>query len=132
MKAEIPSLLEQLEDAWALIANASNGDWDKEGGAWKAAATKWRDNWFKIRARAGMEPSTSAGRLHNLPSGGLLSGGWADRCDRLEGQVQGLEAAIRDTRDFVVRAIVEYDSYIAGDRDRAIKAKIEARLRALR
>jgi len=36
-----------LEWAWALIANASGGDWRKESPEWKEAAVKWRDTWLK-------------------------------------------------------------------------------------
>ena len=36
-----------LEWAWAVIANASGGDWTKESPEWQAAAAKWRDSWLK-------------------------------------------------------------------------------------
>lgn len=34
-----------LELAWGLIANAGQGDWDREHPEWKAAAERWRDRW---------------------------------------------------------------------------------------
>lgn len=34
-----------LDLAWGLIANASEGDWDREHPDWKAAAERWRDLW---------------------------------------------------------------------------------------
>jgi hypothetical protein len=35
-----------LELAWAIIANAGGGDWDKESEEWRNAAAKWRDRYF--------------------------------------------------------------------------------------
>ena len=32
-----------LEWAWAIIANANGGNWDKANSDWKEAAIKWRD-----------------------------------------------------------------------------------------
>lgn len=32
-----------IETAWALIANAGGGDWDRESPEWREAAAKWRD-----------------------------------------------------------------------------------------
>lgn len=34
-----------LEMAWVLIANGSDGDWDKAHPDWKKAAAKWRDDY---------------------------------------------------------------------------------------
>lgn len=34
-----------LYDAFALIANANEGDWDAATPEWKAAAERWRDRW---------------------------------------------------------------------------------------
>lgn len=34
-----------LEVAWGLIANAGEGDWNKELPEWRKAASKWRDEW---------------------------------------------------------------------------------------
>jgi len=34
-----------LEMAWVLIANSSEGDWDKALPQWKQAAAKWRDEY---------------------------------------------------------------------------------------
>jgi hypothetical protein len=40
----IGGLLDGLEDAWGLIANAYGGDWDlAQNPAWKPAAERWRD-----------------------------------------------------------------------------------------
>ena len=35
-----------LEQAWGLIANANEGNWDKATPEWKGAAERWRDKWF--------------------------------------------------------------------------------------
>lgn len=47
--------LSLLERAWAIIANASSGNWSLEPGTWQEAARTWRDSWlyylgFKTRA----------------------------------------------------------------------------------
>lgn len=39
---------ELLESAWGIIANASNGDWEKESDAWQAAALRWRDEYHAL------------------------------------------------------------------------------------
>ena len=44
----IDPLLDQLELAWGLIANAGQGDWNIETKEWANAATKWRKNWHNI------------------------------------------------------------------------------------
>ena len=44
----IDPLLEHLYDAWAIIANASDGNWDKESEEWATAAKRWRDTWYLI------------------------------------------------------------------------------------
>lgn len=36
-------LVEELELAWGIIANASGGDWSKESQEWQGAAAGWRD-----------------------------------------------------------------------------------------
>jgi hypothetical protein len=38
---------ELLELAWGVIANAGGGDWDMESYAWRKAAIRWRDAYFK-------------------------------------------------------------------------------------
>lgn len=42
---EVPSkrLMRALELAWGLIANAGEGDWDRERPEWKEAAIRWRN-----------------------------------------------------------------------------------------
>jgi ABC-type transporter Mla subunit MlaD len=37
------SLVDALEWAWTIIANAGGGDWTKESQDWQDAAAKWRD-----------------------------------------------------------------------------------------
>jgi hypothetical protein len=34
-----------LGAAWALIANAGEGDWTRESADWQQAAAAWRDRW---------------------------------------------------------------------------------------
>jgi len=36
---------ELLYDAWVVIANVSEGDWEKQTPEWKDAAKRWRDAW---------------------------------------------------------------------------------------
>lgn len=36
-------LIDRLEYAWTIIANAGGGDWTKETEDWQHAAAKWRD-----------------------------------------------------------------------------------------
>lgn len=44
----IDHLLNQLEFAWVIIANAGGGDWNKEAKHWVCAAKKWRNEWHNI------------------------------------------------------------------------------------
>lgn len=37
-----------LATAWAIIANANGGDWDRATPEWKDAALRWRDRYFAI------------------------------------------------------------------------------------
>lgn len=39
-------LLHLLELAWGVIANASNGFWERESEDWQGAATRWREMYF--------------------------------------------------------------------------------------
>ena len=39
----VEKLLDSMEVAWGLIANAYGGDWDTASPKWKAAAKRWRD-----------------------------------------------------------------------------------------
>ena len=55
----VEALLEKMsgscltELAWGLIANAYGGNWDlaSEASGWKAAAEKWRDDYFKTLSK---------------------------------------------------------------------------------
>jgi hypothetical protein len=52
--APLPSHLDGLELAWGLIANAGEGNWDRETPEWKAAAERWRDEvWHPALASGG-------------------------------------------------------------------------------
>ena len=42
-KARIARLDECIEVAWTLIANVSEGNWDKQRADWKDATVRWRD-----------------------------------------------------------------------------------------
>ena len=44
----IDPLLDHLELAWGLIANAGQGDWNKESEEWTKAANRWRNEWHNI------------------------------------------------------------------------------------
>jgi hypothetical protein len=39
------ALADLAEDAWAVIANVSNGDWLQQSAEWRAAAQRWRDRY---------------------------------------------------------------------------------------
>lgn len=39
----IAALMDALEYAWGIIANAYGGDWSLASADWRAAAEKWRD-----------------------------------------------------------------------------------------
>ena len=42
-------LLDQIESAWGIIANAYGGDWElAQNKDWKPAAEKWRDRYHEI------------------------------------------------------------------------------------
>ena len=43
---ETPDAPALLEMAWAIIANAGNGDWRNESPEWQAAAKVWREQYF--------------------------------------------------------------------------------------
>jgi hypothetical protein len=43
---DISDLFVALELAWAIIANAGEGDWTRESPEWQAAAKRWRDEHF--------------------------------------------------------------------------------------
>lgn len=34
-----------LYEAWGVIANVSQGNWDQQNAEWREAATRWRDRW---------------------------------------------------------------------------------------
>ena len=40
------SVEDLLEFAWAVIANAGAGDWQRETEGWRGAALRWRDQYF--------------------------------------------------------------------------------------
>jgi hypothetical protein len=42
-EAERDRLLDGMEIAWGVIANANGGNWDGETPEWQAAAERWRD-----------------------------------------------------------------------------------------
>jgi len=41
-------LLDHLETAWGIIANAYQGNWDTAHPDWRKAAERWREKWHKI------------------------------------------------------------------------------------
>ena len=44
-KIEGDKLVDLLQIAWGIIANANGGDWDKATPEWKGAAERWRDKY---------------------------------------------------------------------------------------
>lgn len=51
LNAEQP-LMDLLEIAWGVIANAGGGDWNKESKDWRDAAAKWRDEYHAALDKA--------------------------------------------------------------------------------
>jgi len=46
--AEFDKLLDRLELAWNIIANAGGGNWLKETADWQEAAACWRSGYFDL------------------------------------------------------------------------------------
>ena len=66
VRAAIAGLLEHIDLAWGVIANAGDGDWSKESEQWRGAAERWRDRYI---AGLGLEPASSMeGKLTLLAS----------------------------------------------------------------
>jgi len=51
---------ELIERAWGIIANASEGDWDREHSTWKEAAIHWRDSYHAMLDSLDSPPSLMA------------------------------------------------------------------------
>ena len=43
-EAERDRLMDGMESAWGIIANANGGDWAGESDKWREAAERWRDD----------------------------------------------------------------------------------------
>jgi hypothetical protein len=54
----IPILLDHLEYAWGIIANAGGGDWNNETEEWTEAANRWRHTWHLILDAKVPQPNT--------------------------------------------------------------------------
>jgi hypothetical protein len=52
-------MLDSLETAWAIIANAYDGDWDKASPTWREAAERFRNVYHKILEVGTPEAATS-------------------------------------------------------------------------
>jgi len=52
LELESNMLLDHLDYAWGIIANASGGDWKKESKDWQEAAARWRDTYHEILSAA--------------------------------------------------------------------------------
>jgi len=48
-KEKVKKLDDAAEMLWVVLANVSEGNWDKQDKPWQKAAAKWRDNYFKVR-----------------------------------------------------------------------------------
>ena len=61
----VKPLMEELELAWGLLANAYGGDWNmaSKASGWKDAAERWRDRYHAIldERRVGEIPDLEAG-----------------------------------------------------------------------
>jgi hypothetical protein len=62
------------EAAWALIANAWDGEWSKAGEDWRATATAWRDAYHETLKDTGLYAS-STGRTEVDDDQGLTFAG---------------------------------------------------------
>lgn len=40
--------MDLLEAAWGIIANAHEGNWDKERPEWQEAAARWREDYHEV------------------------------------------------------------------------------------
>jgi len=50
--AEIATLMDGMEEAWGIIANAGGGNWETQTKEWQEAAANWRDEeWHTAIAR---------------------------------------------------------------------------------
>lgn len=47
-----------VETAWGVIANVSGGSWGSQSEEWRAAATRWRDEWHAHLKAAGPRVAT--------------------------------------------------------------------------
>jgi hypothetical protein len=61
------SRIDLLETAWAIIANAGGGDWEKESKEWQDAAVKWRDTYFGSLSKVS-KASSEQPNAHTPPS----------------------------------------------------------------
>ena len=48
---EFRCLIDQLEAAWGIIANAGGGNWKTQTKPWQKAANKWRNNYNALVKR---------------------------------------------------------------------------------
>jgi len=53
----VDSMLNELEAAWGIIANAGGGDWNNESAEWRDAASKWRDKYRTLFCSKPNQPS---------------------------------------------------------------------------
>lgn len=60
MHPETARLMDAMELAWGVIANAHGGNWDEAAAEWRAAAERWRDeHWHPALDRNGYSPRES-------------------------------------------------------------------------
>src|SRR3990167_8494477 len=60
--------LELLETAWGIIANVSEGNWEKQLQIWQDAAVRWRDKYHALLAgkERDLTKGESSGQNHEL------------------------------------------------------------------
>jgi hypothetical protein len=59
LRAKLQAVREAGDFLWAVVANASGGDWKKETAEWQEAAARGRDEWFALaRTREPESPRT--------------------------------------------------------------------------
>ena len=54
-ETEVARLLDLVDSAWGIIANAGAGDWNRELPEWQRAASKWRED-FHAALKRNREP----------------------------------------------------------------------------
>jgi hypothetical protein len=86
LREQITTMRSSIETAWAIIANASGGDWDKQSAEWREAAHRWHDEAQPYTPNTGCDfPDRLRERVRRLEEAGDAMAKWL-KCDRNMGQ----------------------------------------------